>query len=217
MPATAPSLAVFAAPGRYVQGRGAIETLASELERLNASKPLVLLDPAVRDVVGEAVDAVPGAVVLDFAGECSPGEIDRVAAHASEHSADAVVAVGGGKAMDTAKAVAHPAELPLVIVPTIASTDAPTSAVSVVYDDDGAFLEYRFWARNPHCVLVDTQVIAGARVVEDASASKKVESPSPMPATRKRTGAPAITCVSTRTQCGLRAQKRYSRKAPSSS
>ena len=164
MPATARSLAVFAAPGRYVQGRGAIETLGSELERLKASKPLVLLDPAVREIVGEAVDAVPGVVVAEFGGECSPGEIDRIAAHVSEHSADAVVAVGGGKAMDTAKAVAHPAELPLVIVPTIASTDAPTSAVSVVYDDDGAFLEYRFWPRNPHCVLVDTQVIAGAPV-----------------------------------------------------
>ena len=51
-----------------------------------------------------------------------------------------------------------------MIAPTIASTDAPTSALSVVYDDDGAFLEYRFWRGNPDCVLVDTQVIAQAPV-----------------------------------------------------
>jgi glycerol dehydrogenase len=143
MPSTGPQLAVFAAPGRYVQGRGAVATLGSELERLKAAKPLILLDPAVRDVVGDAVAAVQGAEVVDFGGECSPGEIDRVAGLASSHGAGVVVGIGGGKALDTAKAVAHPAELPLVVVPTIASTDAPTSALSVIYDDDGAFLEYR--------------------------------------------------------------------------
>lgn len=162
--ASAQSLAVFAAPGRYVQGRGAVTTLGSELERLKAAKPLILLDPAVRDVVRDAFAGLHDAKVLDFGGECSPGEIDRVAGAASDHGAGVVVGIGGGKALDTAKAVAHPAELPLVIVPTIASTDAPTSALSVVYDDDGAFLEYRFWGGNPDVVLVDTAVIAQAPV-----------------------------------------------------
>jgi glycerol dehydrogenase len=51
-----------------------------------------------------------------------------------------------------------------VIVPTIASTDAPTSALSVVYDEGGAFKEYRFFGRNPDAVIVDTEVIARAPV-----------------------------------------------------
>jgi glycerol dehydrogenase len=157
-------LAVFAAPSRYVQGRGAISTLGAEITRLKSSTPLVLIDPAVREAAEPALIAVSNAIVVEFGGECSPGEIDRVAAVAREHHADAVVGIGGGKAMDTAKAVAHPAELPLAIVPTIASTDAPTSALSVVYDDHGAFLEYRFWSSNPDLVLVDTEIIAGAPV-----------------------------------------------------
>ena len=102
--------------------------------------------------------------VVGFNGEASPGEVNRVAKEATDAGADAIVAVGGGKTMDTAKSVAHPAGLPLVIVPTIASTDAPTSAVAVIYDDDGSFLEYRFFGRNPDVVLVDTAIIAGAPV-----------------------------------------------------
>jgi glycerol dehydrogenase len=160
----AQQLAVFAAPGRYVQGRGAVATLGSELERLKVAKPLILFDPAVHDVVGAAFADIHDAEVVDFGGECAPGEIDRVASAASGYGAGAIVGVGGGKALDTAKAVAHPAGLPLVVVPTIASTDAPTSALSVVYDDDGAFLEYRFWGGNPDVVLVDTEVIAHAPV-----------------------------------------------------
>ena len=79
MPAEASGLAVFAAPGRYIQGRNALSSLGAELERLKATKPLVLLDPAVREVVGPAVESVGGAHVVEFRGECSPGEIDRVA------------------------------------------------------------------------------------------------------------------------------------------
>src|SRR4051794_5317081 len=157
-------LMVFTAPRRYVQGRGALSALRVELERLGASRPLLLVDPAVEEVTSPALGALDGIETVRFGGECSPSEIDRVAELASGASADAVVAIGGGKAIDTAKAVAHPAGLPLVIAPTIASTDAPTSAVSVVYTDDGAFLEYRFWPRNPDLVLVDTEIIAQAPV-----------------------------------------------------
>ena len=156
--------AVFAAPGRYVQGRGALAKIGEVLGQMGAERALVLRDPGVKEVLGDVLDGIPGAKILDFGGECSPGEIDRVASEAREAGADAVVGVGGGKTMDTAKAVAHPAGLSLVIVPTIASTDAPTSAVAVVYNDDGEFLEYRFFGKNPGAVIVDTEVIAGAPV-----------------------------------------------------
>ncbi|MDQ3510062.1 MAG: glycerol dehydrogenase [Actinomycetota bacterium] len=159
-----PRAMVFAAPGRYVQGRGAIVGLGGELENLGAKKPLVLSDAVVKEAVGEEALDVSGAIRVDFNGECSPGEIERVAKAAADGGADTIVGVGGGKTMDTAKAVAHPAELPLVIVPTIASTDAPTSSLSVVYDDDGAFKEYRFFGKNPNVVIVDTAVIARAPV-----------------------------------------------------
>lgn len=159
-----PLATVFAAPGKYIQGRGAISRLGEVLGQLDSNSPLILADPVVPEIMGDALDDVSGATHLEFKGECSPEEIDRVARAASESGADAVVGIGGGKTMDTAKGVAHPAGLPLVIVPTIASTDAPTSSLSVVYDEDGAFKEYRFFGRNPDAVLVDTSVIARAPV-----------------------------------------------------
>ena len=159
-----PLAAVFAAPGKYIQGRGAIQRLGESLEQLGSERPLILGDPIVPEIMGDALDGVSGAVNVEFGGECSPEEIDRVSAAASENGADAIVGIGGGKSMDTAKAVAHPAGLPLIIVPTIASTDAPTSSLSVVYDEEGAFKEYRFFERNPDAVIVDTAIIAGAPV-----------------------------------------------------
>ena len=159
-----PMAAVFAAPGKYIQGRGAAGKLDEVLEQLGSEKPLILADPIVEEVMGAALEGLQGVTRVEFGGECSPEEIDRVAEAASDGGADAVVGIGGGKTMDTAKSVAHPAGLPLVIVPTIASTDAPTSAVAVVYTDDGEFLEYRFFVRNPDAVIVDTAVVAKAPV-----------------------------------------------------
>lgn len=159
-----PLATVFAAPGRYVQGRGAIGRLSGILEQLGSEKPLILEDPVVQDIVGEELDGVSGAERVEFGGECSPEEIDRVSEVANESGADAVVGIGGGKTLDAAKAVAHPAGLPIIIVPTIASTDAPTSSLAVIYDSEGAFLEYRFFGRNPDAVIVDTSIIVGAPV-----------------------------------------------------
>src|ERR671916_2043176 len=159
-----PLAAVFASPGKYIQGAGAVGRIGEVLEALGSARPLILGDPIVDEIMGGTLDVVSGATRAEFGGECSPEEIDRVSAAASENGADAIVGIGGGKSMDTAKAVAHPAGLPLIIVPTIASTDAPTSSLSVVYDEEGAFKEYRFFERNPDAVIVDTAIIAGAPV-----------------------------------------------------
>src|SRR5690606_15881155 len=38
----------------------------------------------------------------------------------------------------------------------------PTSALSVIYSDDGVFESYKFYQKNPDLVLVDTEVVAKA-------------------------------------------------------
>ena len=67
---------------------------------------------------------------------------------------------GGGKVLDAARAAAADLNLPVVNCPTVASSDAPCSALSVIYSDDGVVQGSRFYRKNADLVLVDTQVIA---------------------------------------------------------
>ena len=75
-----------------------------------------------------------------------------------------VIGIGGGKIFDTAKAVAYYAGTPVFICPTIASTDAPCSALSVVYTEEGIFEKYLFLPANPNLVLMDTDIITKSPV-----------------------------------------------------
>lgn len=152
----------FASPGQYIQGRNALRSLVLVLEQLDSHKHLLLQDTSIAEIVGTSVGALEGTVRTDFGGECSSAEIERVSAIAEEEKVDAIVAIGGGKTLDTAKSVAHPLKLPLIVVPTLASTDAPTSALAVVYNEQGVFQEFRFFDRNPDVVIVDTTIVAGA-------------------------------------------------------
>ncbi|HEV3025710.1 MAG TPA: glycerol dehydrogenase [Pirellulales bacterium] len=157
--------AVF--PGRYVQAEGALGQLGDEVARLGGNALLVAGGTAERSLVPAYLPAWRGKVqvtVERFGGECSNSEIERLRAVAARNRCNVVIGPGGGKVIDTAKAVAHAAGARVAIVPTIASTDAPTSAVSVIYTAEGTFSQYLFLPRNPDLLLVDSAVIAAAPV-----------------------------------------------------
>ena len=166
---TEPYLAqLLVAPKKYVQGRGVLSSLGNYVGELG-SDALVLADESVWGLVRETVEpslAAAGVRLIEetFGGECSRREIARLRAIAERDGASVIVGVGGGKTMDTAKAVGHEAGVKWASVPTIVSTDTPTSALSVIYTDDGVFEEYMLLPRNPDLVLVDTQVAVNAPV-----------------------------------------------------
>ncbi len=153
---------IIIAPGKYVQGKGELSKLGGYVEKLGA-KPFILVSPSGMKRVKEPITRSFGATPLvfeEFRGERRISLFIRLFAMIG--GCDVVIGVGGGKILDTVKAVAYYAKKPVVIVPTIASTDAPCSALSVIYTDEGVFEEYLFLPANPNLVLVDTDVVAAA-------------------------------------------------------
>lgn len=99
-----------------------------------------------------------------YGGECTYAHMERLASIAREKNADMIIGIGGGKALDTAKGCAAQTGLPVLTVPTIASTCAAITAISVVYDEKNVFVESMFHERPPICAIIDLDVIAHAPV-----------------------------------------------------
>lgn len=157
---------VFVSPMKYVQGEGVLTSGLHHLQNLG-DHVLLLCDSFVFELVGEKLkqDLTKRAVevtYVSFNGETSMAEIKRVSEKAQEVQANVVVGLGGGKTIDAAKAIGDTLSLPVAILPTVASTDAPTSAISVIYTEEGLFDRYVFYKQNPALVLVDTGIIAKA-------------------------------------------------------
>ncbi|TCK09086.1 glycerol dehydrogenase [Marinobacterium mangrovicola] len=161
---------VFRTTPRYVQAPGLIERSADYLAPLKVKRCAVLCTP--RSQKGEGARLLAAldkagidASVTTFGGECSFQEIEaRTAELREQGQLDALIALGGGKTLDAGKCIAERLEVPVVIMPTLASNDAPCSALSVIYTPEGATETYEVFAQNPALVMVDTAIVAQAPV-----------------------------------------------------
>ena len=119
---------VLCSPGSYIQEEGALSSLAREYGELGSAGAYLIVDPFIdrmyRDRIVSGFDESDTAYRYEvFGGECSTNEVNRHQALLSGNAA--VIGIGGGKTLDTAKAVAHFAGRPVSSAPTAASADAP--------------------------------------------------------------------------------------------
>nr|CBX73555.1 glycerol dehydrogenase [Yersinia enterocolitica W22703] len=161
-------LKVIQSPSKYIQGANALQSIG-EFAKLLANNYFIIADDFVMKLTADAVGTSLRGSELEnhfsrFNGECSRHEIERLTVELKKHKCNGVIGIGGGKTLDTAKAIAHYQHIPVIVVPTIASTDAPTSALSVIYTEQGEFAEYLIYPKNPDIVLMDTAIIAKAPV-----------------------------------------------------
>jgi len=157
---------ILIAPGKYVQGSGELEKLNSYAELLG-KHALALITPSGRKRIGSLIESgfassQTALSFFDFEGECSQSQIELVLSAIHSQGCDVIIGIGGGKTLDTAKAAAFYAKIPVIVCPTIASTDAPCSALSVLYSDEGVFERYIFFPSNPNVVVIDTDVVSAS-------------------------------------------------------
>jgi glycerol dehydrogenase len=158
---------VFISPQRYIQGRGVLRGMGRYLSLMRVSRVALIMTERGRGNEGaQLLDSLHSAgiesVVSVFRGECSAQEIKVHVEALSVEEVDCVIAAGGGKCVDTGKAVAFRLGTPVVIVPTLASNDAPCSALSVLYTPGGVSAGVEFYPESPAIVVVDTDLIAAA-------------------------------------------------------
>ena len=160
---------IINAPTKYVQGSDEIKNLATYYKFKGNKGAYIIVDKYIYDnfkcKISESFEKEGISYHLEiFNGECSQVEIDRNINILKEKNYDVVFGIGGGKTLDAAEAVSYYENVPIIIVPTIASTDAPCSALSVIYTPEGEFEKYLFLKSNPDVVIVDTKIIVNAPV-----------------------------------------------------
>jgi glycerol dehydrogenase len=149
-------------PGKYIQGENVITELPNLIRKLGETG-LIIASPTVKNKLLPACNIVGEWIsVEEFQGESSEKELTRLSEIINTRKADVIIGMGGGKTIDAAKIVADRAGLPVIIVPTIASTDAPCSGVAIIYSEEGVFESVYFTKMNPQVVLLDTRIIANA-------------------------------------------------------
>jgi len=152
---------VFRVPTRILFGRGVALTVAEPLRQVGARKVLLVTDPGVlrAGLVAPIEEQLRDAgIAYEIYDEVVPdpgvAEVQRCFERARDSGADALVAVGGGSSIDTAKMAAvlltnggtvldyvgidkvpKPAA-PVVAIPTTAGTGAEITINSVIADPE---------------------------------------------------------------------------------
>jgi glycerol dehydrogenase len=157
----------FASPGKYIQGEGVINNLPSFTD-LYGKAVIFLIDvnlfDSMKDRLASMYSSEHKLSFFEYKGEITVAYLDELKKAMTGIPGDVFVGVGGGKTADSAKVIAEHLSIPVIIVPTVASTDAPTSGLSVIYKESGEHCHEIWLKKGPDVVLVDSEIIAKAPV-----------------------------------------------------
>jgi len=174
---------IFQMPSRVVFGSGAVEDIGLECARLNVKRALIVTDNVMVEVgiasrvTGYLDQAGIGHALYDrVLSEPTLNFVDEGLSAYRDNSCDAVIAVGGGSPIDTAKAIAVMVKnsgsiieyrglgnlpkpgVPLICVPTTAGTGSEATQVTIITDPD----------KDEKILFVSPYLMPGAAVVDPA-------------------------------------------------
>lgn len=154
-------------PARVLRGAGVIHQLGEICRELGQRALLIgghqalkAVEPQVRTQLADAEVTLLGCEW--FGGETSLAQIQRLGDLAISLKADVIIAAGGGKSLDTCKAVGAEHNLPVITIPTIAATCSAVTPLSIRYDDHGNFHDIFPLPQAPAAVIIDSELLAQA-------------------------------------------------------
>lgn len=154
-------------PQTYIHQAGAIRSLPKNLESYQIRRALVVRGQKSWQAVqpfwpeNELKDHY---TEIQFSGECSHEEISRIWQECKDHNYDAIIGVGGGKILDTAKAVADKASIPSILIPTLPSNCACFTPISIVYSEEGKHLGTIRHRQANNLVFVEPELLVNAPI-----------------------------------------------------
>ncbi len=160
-------LSLYIGPRNYVTGRGILNKIGEEVKKI-AESVVLLYDKNVAEIEKNIEEYLNKSGIkysaVEFGGECSYPEIERISEIVKAGNFDAIAGVGGGKIMDTVKAVGFSAKVKSITIPTNAATCAAWSSHSAIYTETGTAYEYFNFNKNADLLFLDKEVVAKAPV-----------------------------------------------------
>ncbi|MFM5943938.1 MAG: iron-containing alcohol dehydrogenase family protein [Dolichospermum sp.] len=153
-------------PGKVIRGAGVLSTVGAQVANLG-TRPLIVAGNHTLNLSKEHLKPLfqspqLHSILVSYGADCCEVSLKALRKTAKEHQADIIIAIGGGKALDTAKLVAHQLVLPVITIPTSAATCAAWTALSNVYSTTGAFLYDVALSRCPDLLILDYNLIQTA-------------------------------------------------------
>lgn len=157
-------LCLTVAPAQVLRGDQALELSGNAIARLG-SRPLIvggkqLAMPKQLQLVLEKQQL--NYSLTSYSPDCSESSLSALREAVECHQADLIIGLGGGKALDTAKLLAHQCQMPVVTIPTSAATCAAWTGLSNIYSNEGAFLYDVTLDRCPDLLVLDYGLIKTA-------------------------------------------------------
>ena len=159
-----PPLAI--APARVLRGENCLADSGQEIANLGV-RPLIVAGSQTLELTRTTVTPVLEqhnlvSQTANYHPDCAESSLARLNHSVQQHRADLVIGVGGGKALDIAKLLAHQCNLPIVTIPTSGATCAAWTALSNVYSETGAFQYDVTLSRCPDLLLLDYGLVRTA-------------------------------------------------------
>ena len=158
-------LTLAVAPAKVIRGFQVLDTAVDALSRLG-TRPLIIGGDRSLNVVQGYIQLLKSRKfnfeTAFYSPDCSESSLEVLRSKAQTHKADVIIGVGGGKALDTGKLLAHQLQIPVVTIPTSAATCAAWTALSNVYSNEGAFLYDVTLDNCPDLLILDYDLIQSA-------------------------------------------------------